>query len=281
MTENNLPPKGETKGNQEPQVTAPKNVTLNTQEIKSLEPARFPVGFWKRVDYLLRHPDEIMESLRSDNELWNLSRIFFIVSLLMAAIYGAVMGATNLLQNSNMLLSDKFLMILITAIKVPILFLLTLVIIFPPIYVSNAFVGAQLSFRQMITMLLASLAIIATILASMATVAFFFALTSKSYHFIKLLHVLFFAYAGLSGASYLSKCVSSMSLVTIRQISPKVFLVWLLLYIFVGTQLAWVLRPFVGSPNEKFQVFRPRSGNFYESVASSLVKVMKKEEDKK
>ena len=36
----------------------------------------------------------------------------------------------------------------ITAGKVPLLFLLTLVIVFPPIYVSNAFSGARLSFLQ-------------------------------------------------------------------------------------------------------------------------------------
>ena len=77
--------------------------------------------------------------------------------------------------------------------------LLTLAIVLPPIYVSNAFVGAQLLFRQMLAMLLGSVAITVTVLSSMATVAFFFALTSRSYDFIKLLHVLFFAYAGLTG----------------------------------------------------------------------------------
>ena len=170
-------------------------------------------------------------------------------------------------------LDGKLLMILITGIKVPVLLLLTLIIVFPPIYVSNAFVGVHLSFQKMLALLLASIAITSTVLASTATVALFFSLTTKSYNFIKLLHVFFFICAGYSGLSYLFGCIKAISPPGMRQTPGKLFVVWLLLYIFVGTQLAWVLRPFVGSPNEKFQVLRPRSGNFYESVLFSTRKV--------
>jgi hypothetical protein len=41
------------------------------------------------------------------------------------------------------------------------------------------------------------------------------------------------------------------------------------------------MRPFVGSPGEKFQVFRPRQGNFYESVFGSLNRVINDEPEKK
>ena len=102
---------------------------------RHFEPAQFPNRFWKAVDYLLQHPDEILESLRRDENLWRLSRIFFLITLVMAAFYGAVMGGTNLLQDSILTFNAKMLMILVTAIKVPVLFLLTLVIVLPPIYV--------------------------------------------------------------------------------------------------------------------------------------------------
>jgi hypothetical protein len=233
--------------------------------------AQFPKGFWKRVDYLLHNPDRIRESLLSDTDLWDLSKVLFVISLAMAVIYGAVMGATNLLQGSPaMTMGQKLLMILVTGIKVPVLYLLTLLIVFPPVYVLNAFVGARLEFRQMLTLLLSSVAITVTVLSSMATVAFFFALTSRSYDFIKLLHVLFFVYAGLAGLAYLAKTVKSISFINKRPTPRWLFIFWLLLYMFVGTQLAWVLRPFVGSPDLEFRLFRPRSGNFYESVIDSL-----------
>jgi hypothetical protein len=42
---------------------------------------------------------------------------------------------------------------------------------------------------------------------------------------------------------------------------------WLGLYVFVGIQMAWVLRPFVGAPGQPVQFFRPESWvNAYEVV---------------
>jgi hypothetical protein len=34
--------------------------------------------------------------------------------------------------------------------------------------------------------------------------------------------------------------------------------------------MAWVLRPFVGNPNQPFTWFRPRRGNFFEAVVTAL-----------
>jgi hypothetical protein len=39
---------------------------------------------------------------------------------------------------------------------------------------------------------------------------------------------------------------------------------------FVGMQLAWNLRPFVGSRDLPFQILRQRESNFYVAVAGSL-----------
>ena len=38
----------------------------------------------------------------------------------------------------------------------------------------------------------------------------------------------------------------------------------------VGAQMGWVLRPFIGSPNQPFQWFRSRHSNFFESVINTL-----------
>lgn len=55
-----------------------------------------------------------------------------------------------------------------------------------------------------------------------------------------------------------------------KKIPQRLFVLWLILYMFVGTQMAWILRPFIGSPKMTFTVFRPRSGNFHESVMYSV-----------
>jgi len=117
--------------------------------------------------------------------------------------------------------------------------------------------------------MLGAVAMASTLIASLATVAFFFSLTTTSYHFIKLLHVVFFVYAGASSLDFLMSMPSRIS--RRRGASTPIYLrvAWLILYAFVGTQLAWVLRPFIASPNEPFEIFRDRSGSFYESVGQS------------
>lgn len=235
-----------------------------------VEPAELPRGLWRQVDYILQEPERVLESIRQDRDLWRLSRVFCLVSLVMAALYGGVMGATNLLQGSEMAFSGKVMMILAVAIKVPLLFMLSLLIVLPPVYVSNTFMGARLPFRVMQAQMLAAMSTTTIVLASMATVAFFFSLTSETYDFIKLLHVLFFAYAGLVGLVSLNKAIDKASPEEHGETPGGLFFAWLVLYGFVGTQLAWVLRPFVGAPNMDFQIFRPRTGNFYESVFESL-----------
>src|SRR5689334_23355450 len=67
---------------------------------QSAEPAEFPAGFWARLDYLLLHPNAIVESIRREHELPAMIRILLATSLMMAAAYGAVMGATDLLQGA-------------------------------------------------------------------------------------------------------------------------------------------------------------------------------------
>lgn len=48
-----------------------------------------------------------------------------------------------------------------------------------------------------------------------------------------------------------------------------IFVLWIVLYGFVGSQMAWTLRPFVRSPNEPFAVLSERGGNFYTDVVHS------------
>ena len=49
--------------------------------------------------------------------------------------------------------------------------------------------------------------------------------------------------------------------------------VWILLYGFVGTQLAWTLRPFFGDPNQSFEIFRSIGGNFYVNIVKTLMEL--------
>jgi hypothetical protein len=49
----------------------------------------------------------------------------------------------------------------------------------------------------------------------------------------------------------------------------------LAIYIFVGIQMGWVLRPFIGSPHAPVEFFRRESwGNAYEVVARLLYEAL-------
>jgi hypothetical protein len=58
----------------------------------------------------------------------------------------------------------------------------------------------------------------------------------------------------------------------IRQGSTSMTLlyIWILLFGFVGTQLGWTLRPFFGSPGEKFELFRNLDGTFYGDLITTI-----------
>ncbi len=50
--------------------------------------------------------------------------------------------------------------------------------------------------------------------------------------------------------------------------------IWIVLFGFVGTQLAWTLRPFFGSPGEPFALFRHINGTFYADIVHTIARVL-------
>ena len=65
---------------------------------------------------------------------------------------------------------------------------------------------------------------------------------------------------------------SSRSVSGNRAIARRVLVSWLAGNLLLGAQLAWVLRPFIGSPQLAVQFLRddPLRGNFYEAVCRAL-----------
>jgi hypothetical protein len=52
-----------------------------------------------------------------------------------------------------------------------------------------------------------------------------------------------------------------------------VFRIWIVIYMVVGAQMGWVLRPFLCDPNSKFAWFRARHANFFIDVWHAIVKM--------
>ena len=49
---------------------------------------------------------------------------------------------------------------------------------------------------------------------------------------------------------------------------------WILIYAFVGSQMAWTLRPFIGAPGLQFELFRQLGGSFYANVFVSIGEIL-------
>ncbi|MGE5457935.1 MAG: hypothetical protein ACM3RX_06235, partial [Methanococcaceae archaeon] len=49
-----------------------------------------------------------------------------------------------------------------------------------------------------------------------------------------------------------------------------IFKIWVFILAFVSSQLAWNLRPFVGSRDLQFELFREKEGNFFIAVINSV-----------
>jgi hypothetical protein len=101
---------------------------------------------------------------------------------------------------------------LASAIKVPALFFLTLVVTLPSLYVSNALVGSRLSITALIRLLIASLAVTIATLASLGPIVAFFSIITTSYPFIVLLNVFVFAVSGFLGLLFLLRTLHRVSI---------------------------------------------------------------------
>ncbi len=137
--------------------------------------------------------------------------ISFVVMTL-AVIYGLCMGAFALIRGlEGGSVSDGYLQTLATMCKVPLLFALTLVITLPSLYVFNALVGSQLKFLPVLRLLIASLAVNLSVLASLGPIVAFFSFSTPNYGFIVLLNVTVFTIAGSLGLAFLVQTLKRLT----------------------------------------------------------------------
>lgn len=229
-----------------------------------------------------------------------LGKVIVAITLL-AAFYGICMGVFGIANRQE----PEVRFMAANAIKVPLLFLLTLVITFPSLYVFNALVGSRLGVAQLGRLMAAALAVLLAVLASFGPILAFFSITSTSYPFILLLTVAIFLLAGGFGSHFLWHTLMKLTLRAVPPPPPtpgvanpsesvepsssggpeaaervsaavphraviRVFGFWIIAFALVGMQMSWVLRPFIGTPDSEFAWFRPRQGSFFEAVAKSL-----------
>lgn len=177
--------------------------------------------------------------------------------------YGAVMGSFG------GLFGERFWQVVFSAVKVPFLLLGTFALSLPSFFVVNTLFGLRSDFSHSLRALLATQAGLTIILASFAPFTVLWYASCSDYRAAILFNTLMFGCASLAAQWLLRQFYELL----IRRNSRHRLLLraWLLIYAFVGIQMAWVLRPFIGNPDAPTQFFRQDAwGNAYVSLAHIL-----------
>ena len=217
------------------------------------------------IETILRSRNRFFAEIREGVELSRKMRAMLISSIAFFALYGAVMGSTHSLWQT-----------LSSAVKLPLLFLATLVVCSPTLYFFNLIFGSNQSLAQNFTLILTAITVTAVLLLSFAPIVLFFLLTTSQYQFFKLLNVGVFTISGFVGVLFLSQGMRVVSDSGKEGVSARrnVVRLWILIYAFVGSQMAWTLRPFIGAPSMDFELFRQLGGNFYANVFASFGEIL-------
>jgi len=211
------------------------------------------------IEHILRNRKDFFDEIQASNEIVTKIRDMLISSISFFALYGAVMGSSN-----------SALQALCSAIKLPILFLITLVICLPTLYFFNLLFGSRLTLPQTLALILTAITVTAVLTLSFAPISLFFWLTAPHYQFFKLLNVAILTLTGFFGLTFLVGGMNHVQQEDRRMARSFILWVWIFVYGFVGTQMAWTLRPFLGAPEAPFQIFRQLESNFYVNVAETI-----------
>jgi hypothetical protein len=305
------------------------------------------INWLKQLDELLRGErirGDLLLSGRIDLRL----RTFVPIAVALGAIYGFFMGWYALLHWGDHAVQQA----LATTIKLPLLFLLTLGVTFPSLYVFNALVGCRMTFPATIRILVGAIVVNLAVGASLGPILGFFTLSTTSYSFMVLLNVALLGIAGLVSVGFLLRALralarsrayeeaareasqaaasppppplppqayepppahtplntpptappiapsfqriadhedpaqaayrarSAMANAAARRTEQSVsrrertanfiLTIWVFIYMLVGSQMGWILRPFIGSPDVAFHWLRPREGSFFIGAFGAL-----------
>ncbi|WP_433653030.1 hypothetical protein ACQP2C_12850 [Micromonospora zamorensis] len=318
------------------------------------------------IERILRDRGSIWQQIVAERDLNALTVRMLSSSAIALACYGAVLGAFH-----------SPLMALTSALKLPLLFLVTLAICLPTLYLFNLVFGARLSVRQSLALVMVAITVTSMLAVAFAPISLFFLITAPDYGFFKLLNVAILTLSAVVGLRFLTggmqvlndhgllapEAANAQANAPVavqaapapvqvvpaavpagatpaagqgaepvavpagaavaestsngaataapvpshvpaqwagqpagvafppgvsvaqrpwgsppdrrgdpsqRPASMTLLYIWILLFGFVGTQLAWTLRPFFGDPGQDFAFFRSIDGNFYAEILRTI-----------
>ncbi|MEW4566771.1 hypothetical protein AB1L88_02800 [Tautonia sp. JC769] len=185
------------------------------------------------------------------------------LALLCGVFYGAVMGSFGGRPGQAVY----------SASKVPLLLATTTLLGLPSFFVLNTLLGVRSDFGKAMRAVVVSQAGLTIILASLAPVTAFWYASTTDYRTAILFNAAMFAVASVGAQWMLRRAYRP--LIARNPVHRRLLGAWLLIYGFVGIQMGWLLRPFIGAPGEPVQFFRPGAwDNAYVFVARLIWEVL-------
>ena len=220
---------------------------------------------------LLRDRSAFWEYVRLQRLHWKdlLTMVAFVV--IVCGLYGAVLAGWR-----SPLLS------MYVAVKLPMLFMGTISVVSLFNWMTATLLGSGLSMKTTIIMAFASMTISCWILLSLIPVAILFLVTcvpqsgtsaelQYAHNTILMTHIAILGIAGIAGNIALLKGLRNV--IQIQCSVNVLFFLWISAFSFVGCQMSWILRPFVGSPFYPVAFMRSDAlqRNFYEYIFAEVI----------
>jgi hypothetical protein len=192
-------------------------------------------------------------------------RLAHLGSLLVAfgVTYGAVMGSFG------GVFGERFWQVVYSAAKVPLLLIGTFLLSLPSFFVINTLFGLRSDFLYAVRALVATQAGLTIILACFAPFTALWYVSFSNYKGAVLFNTAMFGTASLVAQRLSQRFYQP--LIERNGRHRWLLRMWLVIYAFVGIQMGWVLRPFIGSPDLPTHFFRQEAwGNAYVRLAEIL-----------
>lgn len=196
---------------------------------------------------LLRQRSKVFDQIEAGQGLLATTRRSLFVVFLGSASFGFALGT----------FSQSVPQILSSLLKVPLLLLTTAALCFPVFHILQSWRAPRpLSLSEGMALQSTSLAAVALVWGSLAPPLIFLVGSTLHYHLSQFLSLVVGTLGGVVGLNVLLSGYRKLSGVEGRG-GGGVLLVYFAIFATVGGQLAWMLRPFLGSPLLPFQLFRP------------------------
>lgn len=217
---------------------------------------------------LLQRRDALLTDVLQGRELVRHWARLCVPMVVGAAVYGAVLGQWHGPR-----------LAVYVALKLPLVLLLTSGVTMLLSWILAQILGLPLRFGQVAVLIFLGLASASLLLASLAPVAWLFTVSAPpptpsartAHNLLYLLHTGFVAMSGLFGSLALLRALRATG--NPPRVVRRVYGAWILAYALVGGEIAWALRPFVGSVYHPVVFLRDDAlrGNVYEFIFTDIL----------